>query len=283
MEGYPGDNDYREFYRDIAYDLDVDYLKPYLHPGGTRIDTGLKYYRVTGKTDRKEVCVPERAERRAQTHAASFIFNREKQVGHLASIMNRKPIIVAPYDAELFGHWWYEGPTWLNYLIRKVARVRDTLRLITLSEYLEKYSVNQVAILSGSSWGYQGFNDVWLNASNDWIYPHLHKAADLMEKLVESHPRAGGLTLRALNQAGRELVLAQASDWAFMISSGTTVEYATRRTKTRLMRFERLAHQIQDAAIDESWLSAIESQDNIFPFDIYRWFQRNRRGRSPSA
>ncbi len=278
MEGYPGDFDYREFYRDIAYDLDVDYLKAYVPSDGTRIDTGLKYYRVTGKTDRKEVYVPERAEKKAQTHAANFICNREKQVEHLSSIMNRKPIIVAPYDAELFGHWWYEGPTWLNYLIRKVAQARDTLRLVTLSEYLEEYSVNQVATPSVSSWGYQGFNDVWLNASNDWIYPHLHKAADLMEKLVESHPRAGGLTRRALNQAGRELVLAQASDWAFMISSGTTVEYATKRTKTHLLRFKRLAREIQSAVIDESWLSAIENQDNIFPFDIYNRFHRNPAG-----
>ena len=123
-----------------------------------------------------------------------------------------------------------------------------------------------------SSWGYEGFNDVWLNRSNDWIYPQLHKAADLMERLAESYPRAEGLALRALNQAWRELVLAQASDWAFMISSGTTVEYATHRTKTHLLRLNRLAHQIRSGAIDEAGLSAIESQDNIFPFDIYNMF-----------
>ena len=272
VEGYPGDHDYREFYRDIAYDLDDDYLKPYLHQDGIRFDTGIKYYRVTGKTDHKEAYVPEWAERKAEIHAANFMFNREKQIEYLTSMMDRKPVIVAPYDAELFGHWWYEGPTWLDYLVRKIARKQEAIRLVTLSEYLEEYPVNQVAMPAMSSWGYEGFNDVWLNRSNDWIYPQLHKAVDLMERLAESYPRAEGLALRALNQAGRELVLAQASDWAFMISSGTTVEYATNRTKTHLDRLNRLVHQIRSGAIDEAGLSAIENQDNIFPFDIYNMF-----------
>jgi len=272
VEGYPGDHDYREFYRDIAYDLDDDYLKPYLHQDGIRFDTGIKYYRVTGKTDHKEAYVPEWAERKAEIHAANFMFNREKQIEYLTSMMDRKPVIVAPYDAELFGHWWYEGPTWLDYLVRKIARKQEAIRLVTLSEYLEEYPVNQVAMPAMSSWGYEGFNDVWLNRSNDWIYPQLHKAVDLMETLAESYPRAEGLALRALNQAGRELVLAQASDWAFMISSGTTVEYATNRTKTHLDRLNRLVHQIRSGAIDEAGLSAIENQDNIFPFDIYNMF-----------
>jgi 1,4-alpha-glucan branching enzyme len=264
LEGYPGDFDYREFYRDIAYDLDVDYLRPYVHQDGIRIDTGLKYYRVTGKTDHKEPYVPERAEGKAEIHAGNFMFNREKQVEYLASVMDRKPLIVAPYDAELFGHWWYEGPAWLNHLLRKMARDPEFIRLITLSEYLEEYPLNQVATPAMSSWGYEGFNDVWLNGSNDWIYRHLHRAADMMEKLSQAQSRSGGLTLRALAQAKRELFLAQASDWAFMINSGAMAEYASRRTKTHLLRFYRLSEQIQNDAIDEDLLRGLETQDNIF-------------------
>ena len=263
VEGYPGDFDYREFYRDIAYDLDIDYLRPYVHPDGIRFDTGLKYYRITGKTDHKEPYVPEWAESKAETHAGNFIFNRQKQVEYLASGMDRKPLIVAPYDAELFGHWWYEGPAWVNHLVRKMARDQGSLRLITLSEYLEEYPLNQVATPAVSSWGYEGFNDVWLNGRNDWIYRHLHRAADLMEKLQGQSP-PGRLTLRALAQAKRELFLAQASDWAFMIHSGAMAEYATRRTKRHLLRFYRLSEQIQNRAINERLLRGWEMQDNIF-------------------
>ena len=264
VEGYPGDYDYREFYRDIAYDLDIEYLRPYIHPDGIRLDTGIKYYRVTGKTNQKEPYDPARAENKAEMHAGNFILNRQKQIDYLALAMDRKPLIVAPYDAELFGHWWYEGPAWVNHLVRKIAGGRGSLRLTTLSEYLEEYPINQVAAPAISSWGYEGFNDVWLNGSNDWIYPHLHRAARLMEKLSDGQRRPGPLAERALAQARRELFLAQASDWAFMINSGAMTEYATRRTKRHLSRFFRLGEQIQNNAIDESLLQGWEVQDNIF-------------------
>jgi 1,4-alpha-glucan branching enzyme len=264
VEGYPGDYDYREFYRDIAYDLDVDYLRPYVHEDGIRFDTGLKYYRITGKTGQKEPYVPERAENKAEMHAGNFVSNRQRQVEYLASVMDRKPLIVAPYDAELFGHWWYEGPAWVNHLVREMASDQESIRLLTLSEYLQEYPRNQVALPALSSWGYEGFNDVWLNGRNDWIYPHLHRAASKMEKLLEGQSQLGPLALRALAQAKRELLLAQASDWAFMISSGAMAEYATRRTKRHLLRFYHLNEQIQNHSIDERLLRRWERQDNIF-------------------
>ncbi len=272
MEGYPGDHDYREFYRDIAFDLEFGYIKPYIHPDGIRLDTGFKYFRVTGKGDQKEVYIPEWAEIKAEFHAGNFIFNREKQIEYLASVMDRKPIVVAPYDAELFGHWWFEGPNWLHYLIRKIAYEQETIRLITLSEYLEEYPVNQVSTPCSSSWGYKGFHETWLNGSNDWIYRHLHQGSLSMERLARSHPRAEGLMLRALKQAARELLLAQASDWAFMVYTGTMTEYATRRTKTHLSRLARLMRDIEAGSVDEGWLSTVESQDNIFPQIDYRSF-----------
>lgn len=262
--GYPGDHDYREFYRDIGHDCDLDYVAPYIHPDGIRIDTGLKYYRITGKDDRKEPYVPEWAERKAALHAGHFLEERLKQVRELSAGMDRPPVIVAPYDAELFGHWWFEGPRWLDYLIRKIALEQKTLRLATLSEYLDAWPDNQVATPCLSSWGQNGFNEVWLNGENDWIYRHLHAAAEVMERLNAAHPDASGVLLRALNQAGRELLLAQSSDWTFMIHSGSMQEYATRRVKGHLLRLHRLREQIESGAIDEAWLESLERQDNPF-------------------
>lgn len=271
-EGYPGDYDYREFYRDIAYDLDVDYVKPYIHRDGIRVDTGFKYFRITGKGDHKEVYVPEWAERKAELHAGDFMFNREKQIEYLATVMNRKPIVVAPYDAELFGHWWFEGPRWLDYLIRKIDSEQETIRLITLSEYLDAHPINQASTPCASSWGHNGHNETWLNGKNDWIYRHLHQGALSMERLAADHPRAEGLALRALRQAARELLVAQASDWAFMINTGAMAEYGTRRTETHLSRFTRLMREIESDNIDQDWLSIVESQNNIFPWVDYRAF-----------
>jgi 1,4-alpha-glucan branching enzyme len=262
--GYPGDFDYREFYRDIGHDLDMPYVAPYIHPDGIRTDTGIKYYRITGKGEHKEPYVPEWAERKAAMHAEHFLSERIRQVQELSPGMDRPPLVVAPYDAELFGHWWFEGPRWLDYLIRKIAFDQQALRLTTLSEYLEEWPENQVATPSLSSWGNNGFNEVWLNGENDWAYRHLHFGAETMENLVAAHPQAAGLEARALNQAARELLLAQASDWTFMINAGAMEEYATARTKSHLLRLHRLAGQIESGVIDEAGLETLESQDNLF-------------------
>jgi 1,4-alpha-glucan branching enzyme len=270
VEGYPGDYDYREFYRDIGYDLDLGYIGPHVHRDGIRIDTGFKYYRVTGKGDQKALYGPERAVEKAEMHAEDFVANREAQVSHLGQLMDRKPLIVAPFDAELFGHWWFEGPVWLDYVIRKVASGRRKVRLVTLSEYLEEYPTNEVATPCMSSWGDKGFSEVWLNGSNDWIYPHLHWAARKIEACGRQD--ATGPAKRALDQAVRELLLAQASDWAFMINAGTMVEYASKRTRGHLSRLHRLLADAENDKIDEAWLATIESRDNIFPDLDFRTF-----------
>jgi len=264
-DGYPGDHDYREFYRDIAYDLELEHLTPCMHHDGIRMDTGFKYYRITGKTDHKEIYVPAHAETKAELHAENFVASRAKHIEHLSTLMDRKPIIVAPYDAELFGHWWFEGPVWLNSVIRQISKQQKTMRLTTLSEYLEEYPVNQIANPSASSWGQNGSHETWLNESNDWIYSHLHQGAQIMARLAHKYALAEGLTLRALKQAERELLLAQASDWAFMLHSDTMGEYAARRTKTHLAQFIRLKDAIENRKIDQRWLAMIECRNNIFP------------------
>ncbi len=268
-EGYPGDYWYREFYRDIGFDLDYDYVKPYLH-GGVRGQTGVKYHRITGPGDDKDLYEPDRALEKAAEHAGNFVFNRRRQVEHLAGLLGRPPVIVAPYDAELFGHWWFEGVTWLDFVIRKCADERSALELTTPTEYLSINPRNQVAAPSMSSWGWKGYNEVWLEPSNDWIYRHLHRAAADMVELARMGSGGDPLKERALKQAAREILLAQSSDWAFIMKTGTTVEYAVRRTKEHIARFAKLNEEIRHGAIDIDWLDDIESKDNIFPEIDYR-------------
>ena len=272
IEGYPGDYYYREFYRDIGFDLDFDYIRPYIQANGYRKNTGYKYYRITGSED-KQPYEPQKAIEKAAEHAGNFMFNREKQVEYLYSLLGRKPIIVAPYDTELFGHWWFEGPNWLDFLIRKIAYDQKNIALITASEYLQLYPRNQVATPSFSSWGWKGYSEVWLQGSNDWIYRHLHKASWRMSELARKYNSTNGLIKRALNQALRELLLAQSSDWAFIMATGTHVEYAKKRITEHIARFNRLYEEINSGFIDENWLSTIEQKDNIFPDIDYRVHQ----------
>ncbi|OGC11143.1 glycoside hydrolase [candidate division WOR-1 bacterium RIFOXYA12_FULL_52_29] len=271
-EGYPGDYNYREFYRDIGFDLDYDYIRPYIHTDGTRINTGIKYYRISGRMDlsQKQPYVRQWALDRAADHAGNFLFNRAKQVEHLHDYLGRKPIVVSPYDAELYGHWWYEGPDWLNFLFRKMHYDQDVIKPITLMEYLEHNPKNQVVTPSFSSWGWKGYSEYWLEGSNDWVYRHLHKAADRMVELAKRFPDSDGILRRGLNQAARELLLAQSSDWAFIMKTGTCVSYAVKRTNDHLGRFNQIYEQINNNSLDGAWLADIEYKDNIFQQIDYR-------------
>jgi 1,4-alpha-glucan branching enzyme len=272
-EGYPGDVDYRDFYRDIGYDLDLGYIGRYLPEGRIRSHTGFKYHRITGLSDYKEPYNRNYAMEKAALHAGNFMCNREKQIEWLAGIFDRQPVVVAPYDTELFGHWWFEGPQWLDFLCRKIYFDQRTFAMITPGEYLGVYPCNQVSVPSESSWGWQGYHEYWLNGANDWIWRHLHKAAARMVELANNFNEAEGDLRRALGQAARELLLAQSSDWPFIMKTGTMVEYAKRRFETHIANFTRLYEEIKYNRIDVNWLGWLEQQDNLFPEIDYQVYQ----------
>ena len=276
--GYPGDGRYREFYRDIGHDLDDCAIAPFILPDGGRRNVGLKYHRVTGRgvaLHEKQPYDRDRALEAAAEHAGHFVHARATRIVHVRTETGRPPVIVAPYDAELFGHWWFEGPEFLDLVVRKSCN-QSAYRLSTASDVIDSGVEFQVAMPAASSWGAYGHSQTWLNSDNEWIWPHLHRATREMSRIAQERPGAEGLTLRALNQLARELVLATASDWPFMISMGTTVDYAESRLRTHINRFHRLLGQIQDARIDEDWLYRIEACDNIFRYIDYHDFDEAR-------
>jgi 1,4-alpha-glucan branching enzyme len=279
QEGYPGDPRYRDFYRDIGFDLDLDYLRTCLAAPDQRSFTGIKYFRITGNSPDKAVYDRQAAVHAAEAHAAHFLGARMAQIQQLASILNRPPVVVAPYDAELFGHWWYEGPEFLDQFVRHLCHDQSTLELITPEDYLRQQPTNQVATPAPSSWGEEGYWRVWLNEENQWIYPHLQVAQERMSELARRfcHPRArdavptpaspspDDVQLRALKQAARELLLAQASDWPFILRTGTSPGYARQRVTDHLLSFTRLYEQLTLSQVAEPWLAELEARDNLFP------------------
>lgn len=270
--GYPGDPFYREFYRDLGYDLDYESIAPYLHEDGVRRNVGVKYHRVTGKValHEKEPYLPSIASERAAVHAGDFLSNCQRLSAELVGTIERKPIIVSPYDAELYGHWWFEGPQFLKYLIEKIHYDQDTIRLATPLDYVDEYPENQAQTPSASTWGAEGYNRVWINAETDWMYYHQHRAEDRMIESARRHPSAEGDQRRLLNQLARELLLAQSSDWAFIITTGTMVQYAIKRFRDHIGRFNELYKMVAANRIDYAKLADIESRDNIFPEVDYR-------------
>ncbi|HYG60907.1 MAG TPA: 1,4-alpha-glucan branching protein domain-containing protein, partial [Symbiobacteriaceae bacterium] len=226
--GYPGDPAYREFYKDAGFDLPMDQVGPWLVEG-IRSDTGLKYYRVTGRNvdlADKEPYDPAAATERIQEHAR-----------HYASLLRQQQgLVVAPFDAELFGHWWYEGPAWIESLYRNLY-ADGAVRPVTPSDWLSAHPEPPVAKLPAGSWGDGGDYRVWLSRANDWLWPQVHEAERRMVELVEH----GSMPPAVLNQAARELLLAEASDWPFILYFQTASDYARDRVRRHLERFSALA------------------------------------------
>ncbi len=285
-EGYPGHPEYRDFYRDIGFDLKRKQLGPQFFSAGKRKQTGIKYHRITGPTQKKEFYRPALARKVVQKHAAHFVAERSRQIERIAKLTKGlgPTVVVSLYDAELFGHWWAEGPSFIEAVLRLIAQDDQNFETITPSAYLERHPCQQQAQLSASSWGQGGFHQTWLNQDNEWIYRHLHWASGEMIRLAAKHPVASALLTRFLNQAARELMLAQSSDWAFIMKMKTVVPYAVRRTTEHLQAFQSLRDQIQNGQLDISVVSELENRHNLFPTLDYRCYRKDYQApkRSPS-
>ena len=265
-EGYPGDFVYRDFYRDIGFDLGEEHLYGEVGPHGTRLMTGLKYYRITGKTDHKEHYQPSAAAARAREHGRHFAASRIAQLKDLAHRVPH-PIVVSPYDAELFGHWWFEGPVFLESVFRELhARRGDGVTAINLRSYLERYPAIVSATPAATSWGAGGYGAVWVGAEAAWSWRHVHHATRYAKFLVEQHRGDGGLRGRALDQLIRELLLLQSSDWNFIIKTGTSMKYAEARIRAHVHRLRHLGHLVETGVIegeDAAWLDDVCARDNF--------------------
>ena len=272
-EGFPGDPVYRERYRDAGFELPDDVLGPLAPPPGAGpLATGLRYWRVTGPTEAKEPYDPDAAYGRAEQHAAAFVEARRRQVAELAPAMDRAPVVLAPYDAELFGHWWGEGPWFLEAVARRVAAVGAELRLSTPSDVLDEAPRAEAVRPAPSSWGDGGYSEVWLDEASRWVHVGIHGVAGRLSRAAGRFRRAEGLVRRALDQAARELLLAQASDWTFLVRAGTARAYAEERAGGHLDRALELVGEVEAGLVREAALGRAEAESPIFPWIDHRIF-----------
>lgn len=256
--GYPGEPAYLDQDRDIGYELPAGELRPYTrcdHP----VPTGFRY-RPRGPASPSDVYDPDTAFRRCDSHADHFVASCRRQVEHLRGVLGRRPVLVALFDTEHFGHWWHEGPMWLNLMLRKMACDQKTVRLTTGAEYLGAFPTHQVVEPHLSTWGYEGYCETWLKGSNHWIYPVLFKALEELRGLAAGP----GLARAAFEQALRELLLAQSSDWAFILNTGTALPYAAGRLETHIGNLRTLLEQLRSGGFDGARIEAMRERHNLF-------------------
>ncbi len=271
--GYPAHHDYRDFYRDIGYDLPLDYVRPFIHQDDIRIDTGFKYHAITDKGDVKEPYDLARGAERAREHAADYFFRQREHTHRIDEAIGGTSVITSPFDTELLGHWWFEGPIWLEELYRiahREAQNDASYAMTTPGAYLEEFGSAGSVEPTFSSWGSRGYAEVWLDGSNDWVYRHVHNAIERMGELVARFPDEDGLKRRALNQAAREVLLAMASDWPFILNAQTVVPYARRRIKEHLSNFTRVYDELSQRSMGTGWLTVLEKKHPVFADLDYR-------------
>lgn len=289
--GYPGDFSYRDFYRDIGFDLPLDYVSRFTHLN-IKTFTGIKYYRVTGNTENKLPYNRAKAMEMVLEHAMHFIKSRESDIKRLSEF-NFCPVILSAFDAELFGHWWFEGVEWLDIMLRNIFGGRGNSRVsfgIVTPGRLEhtKHDALQTISPSPSSWGEGGYNSFWIGEKNHRIYRHLHKIAERMgmikELRVKSYELRGKknptsklqtqnsklLFQRAVNQAMREMLLAQSSDWPFLMQKGRQQEYAENRLTGHINKFNALLSMIMKCDIKAELVKEMEESNTAFQWlDIF--------------
>jgi len=263
-EGYPGHPEYREFHRDFGWDLSKEKLKSIGLKEPRPL--GLKLHKVTGHNislEEKQSYDPKSASEQVKKDAKDYLQGRRQQLEKISSEMGRKPLLVAPFDAELFGHWWFEGPSFLEELFQQSNQ--EKVVFTRLRDVLTQNPQLQLCDPCPSSWGQGGYHDYWLNESNAWIVPEWNKAANAMIKLCSIKNRKKS-NEKLLEQAARELLLSQSSDWSFIIRAGTTTELAKDRFKLHLGRFWKLINAINgESEIKQEFLKRLEEQDQVFP------------------
>lgn len=221
--GYPGDGSYLEFHKKHG-------------PGG------LRYWRVTDVTADllgKEPYDPNAVQGRTFAHAQHFCALLRKTLTEYQNRTGRRGVCVAAFDAELFGHWWFEGPRFLRDVILTLAQDERISRL-TAQAALAQNPPEKVMRAMEGSWGREGGHAVWLNDSTRWMWEVEYRAEKTMVEQVQLLPwKTNARVADALAWAGRELMLMQASDWPFVVENKSALDYGIKRFCGHSTRFDR--------------------------------------------
>ena len=251
FEGYPGDEWYLEFHK-------------------MRWPGGLKLWRVTGSDvdlGAKQPYRPDAAADRAQGHAEHFA-HLLARIG-AGPAQSREGVIVAPFDTELFGHWWFEGPHFLGSMYQALTRQKDSIHPNTGSRHLREHPPRAAIRLPWGSWGANGDSSMWLSQHTAWTWERLWPLEQTFWDMAPS-AMSSPAARPVLAQAARELLLAQSSDWQFIISTGAAADYAEQRFRQHCTDAEELIAALSGAAPNQlesaqRRAEELERRDQVFP------------------
>jgi 1,4-alpha-glucan branching enzyme len=262
---------YHARFNDAGFELSVKALRPFLGQAAARCPTGYRYHAGGVFYD------PARAAAQAEDQARRFLSALRARLEEAGRLMEEIPLSLCAFDAGVFGCSWHEGPVFLETLLREACG-GGAPALVTPAGYLSSQEPGrfQTLIPEFSSWGEDGYAADWLDASSDWIYRHIFRAARRMVELTERFSGDTGIKERALNQAARELLLAQGSDWPKMLSRGLLPDYAREQLEQALRNFTTIFEALGSNYISTEWLTELERRHCLFPFINFRVFSRRK-------
>ncbi|MDR0412084.1 MAG: DUF1957 domain-containing protein [Treponema sp.] len=263
---------YRDNNRDIAYELPKETLKPFF--GDRRTSTGSKYYARD-----KSLYDPELGATEARSQAQTFLNIQSERLYTAGKFMSETPVSLCVCDADDLGRSWYEGNCFVESLFREANTSKNTgIKFLCPGEYLFDQEVDKFETItpSFSSSGNNGYAETWLDSSNDWMYKHMVRAIDRMTELAERFPNESCIKERALNQAAREILIAQDSSWPRMLYNKKYTEYAGKQIQSCLQNFTTIYESLGNGHISTEWLTNLEYDHRVFPYINYRVFRRNQ-------
>ncbi|MEI8134775.1 MAG: 1,4-alpha-glucan branching protein domain-containing protein [bacterium] len=263
--GYPGHPNYLEFHK-------------------KHHNSGLRYWKVTGRgvdIGGKKLFEPTATDATLEIQATHFV-NLVKTTLHEHRAKTGKPgVVCSPFDTELFGHWWYEGPGFLKLVFEKLSKDNDIV-LSNCAEIIEALPNPEIIALPEGSWGEGGGHFVWQNQKVAWTWDDIYslekKFLDTLNEYFQIANPAKFLT-KILKQSARELLLLEASDWQFLITTDSATEYSTdrfeehRRRLTKLLTIsERVMNGKKQTPKDKDYLELVSEDDRLFEeIDLSWW------------
>jgi 1,4-alpha-glucan branching enzyme len=273
---------YRDEKKDAGFELPIEEPGPFREYGRYRKGTGFKYW-AKGCNDPDEEKIPpdiydpQKAREIAIGHAGAFLDSRISWLNQASQYLEGPALSLCAWNADTFGRSWYEGPDFIEALFREGEKRKEII-FQTPGEYLYKLDASsfQTAIPEFSSWGVNGYAEMWLDSSSDWMYRHAVRAMERMTELADRFPDDSGLKERALNQAAREILLVMDSDWPKMLYNQEAAGYAHHEIETALRNFTTIYEALGSNYISTEWLTRVEQVHNLFPHINYRIFRRKR-------
>jgi len=276
---------YMDNTRDVGYELPPEVISPFLSAEGERHKTGFRYWpraqtasqSAAHDSGADTVYNPQAVTGRINECAKSFLENTIARLNEASKSMEETPISLYANNAGFFGCCWREGPQFIEALFRAAQNYQD-IAFVTPSSYLFNQKLNSLQVVAPefSSWGVNGYAETWLDTSSDWIYRHLIRSMERMTELAERFPDDTGIKERALNQAAREILLAQSSDWPCLLHRQESTEFARNNAENALRNFTTIYEALGSNYISTEWLTTLERRHNIFPNINYRVFRRKK-------